>query len=249
MTREIAVAFDYRCPFARNGHEAVVGAERNGALPDVTWRYLPFSLDQAHAEEGEARSGSGGRTHGAVACSRCCTGWRFVMPSPTTSSTRTSRSSQPAMTTAARSATRTCSATSSLRSASTPTRLRRRCGAAAPQDPGRRALRGRRAVGRVRCPDLLRRRHRRVHPLHGTRPRRRSRAGGRPARVGQPQRVQATPHPALAGIRRVPAARPRDRRALPPTPFARDRASGDARIRSRDRGRTRGASARRRRAR
>jgi len=54
MTREIAVAFDYRCPFARNGHEAVVGAVQEGALPDVTWRYLPFSLDQAHAEEGDA---------------------------------------------------------------------------------------------------------------------------------------------------------------------------------------------------
>ena len=54
MTREIAVAFDYRCPFARNGHEAVVGAVREGALPDVTWRYLPFSLDEAHAEEGDA---------------------------------------------------------------------------------------------------------------------------------------------------------------------------------------------------
>lgn len=54
MTREIAVTFDYRCPFARNGHEAVVGTVREGALPDVTWRYLPFSLDQAHAEEGDA---------------------------------------------------------------------------------------------------------------------------------------------------------------------------------------------------
>jgi predicted DsbA family dithiol-disulfide isomerase len=52
MPREIAVTFDYRCPFARNGHEAVVNAVRTGALSDVTWRYLPFSLDQVHVEEG-----------------------------------------------------------------------------------------------------------------------------------------------------------------------------------------------------
>lgn len=53
MPREIGVTFDYRCPFARNGHEAVVNAVQEGALPDVTWRYVAFSLDQAHLEEGE----------------------------------------------------------------------------------------------------------------------------------------------------------------------------------------------------
>ena len=51
MPREIAVSFDYRCPFARNAHEAVVTALRDGADLDV--RFLPFSLDQAHVEEGE----------------------------------------------------------------------------------------------------------------------------------------------------------------------------------------------------
>ena len=51
MAREIAVSFDYRCPFARNAHEAVVTALREGADLDV--RFLPFSLDQAHVEEGE----------------------------------------------------------------------------------------------------------------------------------------------------------------------------------------------------
>ncbi len=51
MPRAIAVTFDYRCPFARNGHEAVVNALREGADLDV--RFLPFSLDQAHVEEGE----------------------------------------------------------------------------------------------------------------------------------------------------------------------------------------------------
>jgi hypothetical protein len=51
VAREIAVSFDYRCPFARNAHEAVVTALRDGADLDV--RFLPFSLDQAHVEEGE----------------------------------------------------------------------------------------------------------------------------------------------------------------------------------------------------
>lgn len=51
MSRPIAVTFDYRCPFARNGHEAVINAVRDGAALDV--RYLPFSLDQVHVEEGE----------------------------------------------------------------------------------------------------------------------------------------------------------------------------------------------------
>ena len=53
MARTIGVTFDYRCPFARNAHEAVIAAVRDGALPDVEWRFLPFSLDQAHAEEDE----------------------------------------------------------------------------------------------------------------------------------------------------------------------------------------------------
>jgi hypothetical protein len=51
VAREIAVSFDYRCPFARNAHEAVVTALREGADLDV--RFLPFSLDQAHIEESE----------------------------------------------------------------------------------------------------------------------------------------------------------------------------------------------------
>lgn len=53
MPRSIAVTFDYRCPFAYNGNTAVVNAIRQGALPDVEFRFVPFSLDQAHVEEGE----------------------------------------------------------------------------------------------------------------------------------------------------------------------------------------------------
>jgi predicted DsbA family dithiol-disulfide isomerase len=52
VTRELAVTFDYRCPFARNAHEAVVAALRNGA--DLNVRFMAFSLDQAHVPEGES---------------------------------------------------------------------------------------------------------------------------------------------------------------------------------------------------
>ena len=51
MAREIAVTFDYRCPFAYNGNAATVAAVRGGA--DLEVRYLPFSLDQVHVEEDE----------------------------------------------------------------------------------------------------------------------------------------------------------------------------------------------------
>ena len=51
MARQFAVSFDYRCPFARNGHESVVAGLRAGRDWDVT--FLPFSLDQVHVEEGE----------------------------------------------------------------------------------------------------------------------------------------------------------------------------------------------------
>jgi 2-hydroxychromene-2-carboxylate isomerase len=51
MARSIAVTFDYRCPFAYNGHSSVIAALREGADLDV--RYVPFSLDQTHVPEGE----------------------------------------------------------------------------------------------------------------------------------------------------------------------------------------------------
>jgi protein-disulfide isomerase len=51
VARQFAVTWDYRCPFARNAHEAVVNALREGRDWDV--RFWPFSLDQVHVEEGE----------------------------------------------------------------------------------------------------------------------------------------------------------------------------------------------------
>jgi 2-hydroxychromene-2-carboxylate isomerase len=51
MSRSLAVTFDYRCPFAFNGHAAVINAVRAGADLDV--RFVPFSLDQVHVPEGE----------------------------------------------------------------------------------------------------------------------------------------------------------------------------------------------------
>jgi predicted DsbA family dithiol-disulfide isomerase len=52
MSRQIAVTFDYRCPFARNAHEAVVQAVREGT--DIDYRFQAFSLDQAHVDEDTA---------------------------------------------------------------------------------------------------------------------------------------------------------------------------------------------------
>jgi hypothetical protein len=51
VARQFAVTWDYRCPFARNAHEALVAGLREGRDWDV--RFWPFSLDQIHVEEGE----------------------------------------------------------------------------------------------------------------------------------------------------------------------------------------------------
>jgi hypothetical protein len=48
---DFAVNWDYRCPFARNVHEHVVAALRDGA--DWNVRFVAFSLAQAHVGEGE----------------------------------------------------------------------------------------------------------------------------------------------------------------------------------------------------
>jgi hypothetical protein len=49
--RAFSVTWDYRCPFARNGHSHVVAGLRAGAPWDVT--FVPFSLGQVHVVEGE----------------------------------------------------------------------------------------------------------------------------------------------------------------------------------------------------
>jgi hypothetical protein len=48
--KQFSVTWDYRCPFARNAHEHIVAALEAGAPWDV--RFVPFSLNQAHVEEG-----------------------------------------------------------------------------------------------------------------------------------------------------------------------------------------------------
>jgi len=50
MTRSFSVNWDYRCPFARNAHEHVLAGLAAGADWDV--RFVVFSLEQAHVEEG-----------------------------------------------------------------------------------------------------------------------------------------------------------------------------------------------------
>lgn len=49
MTVSFSVTFDYRCPFARNAHEAVVAGLREGR--DWSVHFLPFSLDQVYADD------------------------------------------------------------------------------------------------------------------------------------------------------------------------------------------------------
>jgi hypothetical protein len=51
VARSFAVTFDYRCPFARNVHEALVSGLREGRDWDVDFK--AFSLDQVHVAEGE----------------------------------------------------------------------------------------------------------------------------------------------------------------------------------------------------
>jgi hypothetical protein len=51
MTATFAVTWDYRCPFARNAHEHLLTGLAAGA--DWQLEYLPFSLGQAHVEEGQ----------------------------------------------------------------------------------------------------------------------------------------------------------------------------------------------------
>ncbi|GAA4618053.1 DsbA family protein [Saccharopolyspora hordei] len=51
MTSTFAITWDYRCPFARNAHEHVL----TGLAAGADWQvgFLPFSLGQAHVEEGQ----------------------------------------------------------------------------------------------------------------------------------------------------------------------------------------------------
>ena len=51
MTLEFALTWDYRCPFARNFHEHVLAGLAAGADWQVRW--VPFSLDQVHVDEGD----------------------------------------------------------------------------------------------------------------------------------------------------------------------------------------------------
>ncbi|RKT86822.1 DSBA-like thioredoxin domain-containing protein [Saccharopolyspora antimicrobica] len=65
MTSTFAVTWDYRCPFARNAHEHLLTGLAAGA--DWQVRYLPFSLGQAHVEEGPSVWDEPGQDSGIVA--------------------------------------------------------------------------------------------------------------------------------------------------------------------------------------
>jgi predicted DsbA family dithiol-disulfide isomerase len=51
MTAEFSVTWDYRCPFARIGHDHLVTALADGA--DLRVHFKAFSLDQSHVEPGQ----------------------------------------------------------------------------------------------------------------------------------------------------------------------------------------------------
>ncbi len=51
MSRSFAITWDYRCPFARIANDLVATGLLDGADWDVT--FVPFSLGQAHVEEGD----------------------------------------------------------------------------------------------------------------------------------------------------------------------------------------------------
>jgi hypothetical protein len=48
--QSFSVTWDYRCPFARNGHEHILDGLEAGAPWDVT--FVPFFLNQSHVPEG-----------------------------------------------------------------------------------------------------------------------------------------------------------------------------------------------------
>ena len=52
MPRQFSLTYDYLCPFARIANETVVEALKEGAPWEVT--FAPFSLSEAHIEEGES---------------------------------------------------------------------------------------------------------------------------------------------------------------------------------------------------
>jgi hypothetical protein len=47
---QFSVTWDYRCPFARNGHEHILDGLKAGAPWDVS--FVPFFLNQSHVPEG-----------------------------------------------------------------------------------------------------------------------------------------------------------------------------------------------------
>jgi hypothetical protein len=57
MSRSFAVAYDYRCPFARNACEHVLDGLEGGADWDVRW--VPFSLSQSKEPNWDRETDSG----------------------------------------------------------------------------------------------------------------------------------------------------------------------------------------------
>jgi len=89
-----SVTWDYRCPFARNAHEFLVAALKDGAPFDV--EFVPFTLTQGHLDDGAVPCGTTLRAERTSSPSRRASS--CATTSPTGSSTSTAPCSRPATT-------------------------------------------------------------------------------------------------------------------------------------------------------
>ncbi len=196
MPRQIAATFDYRCPFARNGHEAIINALREGADLDV--HFQAFSLDQAHVEEGEPPvwerdpgewgTGTTALLYGIAV--RDTFPERFLEAHVELFAQRHDHGLQLGKEDVVQAAIE--------RVGLDVDAVRDEAWSGRPaQDARGRAHRGGRALVGVRGAHLLRGRGCGVHPLHGAGARRRPPPGARPPRLDPAQRVQAHEDPSL----------------------------------------------------
>ena len=81
MTPSFGLTFDYRCPFARNGHEAVIA--RCETAPTSTSGSCRSRSTRSTSRRASRRSGNATRASGAPARPRCSTASRCATRSPT----------------------------------------------------------------------------------------------------------------------------------------------------------------------
>ena len=200
-----AVSFDYRCPFARNGHESVVAGLRAGRTG--TSRSCRSRSTRCTSKRASRPCGNGPRVSAAPACCALEYGHRGTRrvprPLPRRAHRAVRRPPRPRREDRRRGRARARSMTS-RRSRRGRGRGRGRVGSAA-RDARRGAHRRGEALGDVRRPDVLRRRSGRVRPADGTRHRRTTSTRSSTCSSGAPERVQA--HVASRGSPRADVGR------------------------------------------